>query len=50
MSAAEFMADLDDNLCDALCAARQGKYDGMTAETHLRHLIDRLRALPEEST
>lgn len=35
---------LDDSLCDALCAARSGKYDGKTVEVHLENLIARLRA------
>jgi len=34
---------LDDALCDALMAARHGKSDGMTVETHLEHLIERVR-------
>lgn len=34
---------LDDALCDALAAARMGKYDGVTVEVHLEHLIRRVR-------
>jgi hypothetical protein len=45
------VAGLDDALCDALCAARIGKYDGQTVETHLEHLIERIRAaLDAEAT
>lgn len=33
----------EDALCDALIAARYGKYDGKTVETHLEHLIERVR-------
>lgn len=34
---------LDDALCDALVAARQGHYDGRDVEFHLETLIDRVR-------
>lgn len=37
---------LDDALCDALMAARHGKYDGLTVEQHLEHLIERVRDAP----
>ena len=34
---------LDDMLCDALNAARGGRYDGATVERHLERLIERVR-------
>lgn len=34
---------IEDALCDALMAARHGRYDGMTVEMHLENLIERLR-------
>lgn len=34
---------LDDSLCNALVAARQGVYDGLTAEQHLEMLVGRVR-------
>lgn len=36
---------LDDQACDALVAARQGKYDGLTAEWHVEKLIATIRSL-----
>lgn len=48
MNVKEFLEGLDDNLCDALCAARQGKYDGMDVETHLEHLIARFREVTND--
>jgi hypothetical protein len=38
---------VEDRICDAWCALRSGKYDGLTAEKHLEHILRSLRAAPE---
>ncbi len=37
------LAELDDPICDALMAARDGYYDNLTVEHHLEMLLDRVR-------